>query len=89
VQFQRVSWCNGLFVDRFKRRDWGGERELISAHARLGVADRFAGKFADAPYFINHERWPWKLAVGEVDGEPVVVILRRVRTAGERYRPED
>jgi hypothetical protein len=35
VQFQRVSWCNGLFVDRFKRRDWGGERELISAHARL------------------------------------------------------
>jgi RNA polymerase sigma-70 factor, ECF subfamily len=62
---------------------------LISAHARLGVADRFVGKFADAPYFFNYKRWPWKLAVGEVDGEPVVVILRRVRTPGERDRPED
>jgi RNA polymerase sigma-70 factor, ECF subfamily len=52
-------------------------RELISADARLGVADRFAGKFADAPYFSNYNRWPSKLAAGEVDGEPVVVTLRR------------
>jgi RNA polymerase sigma-70 factor, ECF subfamily len=51
-------------------------RELISADARLGVADRFAGKFADAPYFSNYNRWPSKLAAGEVDGEPVVVTLR-------------
>jgi RNA polymerase sigma-70 factor, ECF subfamily len=68
-----------LYVDRFNRRDWDGVRELISADARPGVDDRFAGKFADAPYFFNYNRWPWpwKLAVGEVDGEPVVVILRR------------
>ena len=66
-----------LYVDRFNRRDWDGVRELISADARPGVADRFAGKFADAPYFFNYNRWPWKLAVGEVDGESVVVILRR------------
>jgi len=67
-----------LYVDRFNRRDWDGVRELISADARLTVADLFAGKFADAPYFFNYNRWPWpwKLAVGEVDGEPAVIILR-------------
>jgi RNA polymerase sigma-70 factor, ECF subfamily len=68
-----------LYVDRFNRRDWDGVRELISADARLNVLDRFAGKFADAPYFFNYNRWPWpwKLAVGEVDGEPVLIILQR------------
>jgi RNA polymerase sigma-70 factor, ECF subfamily len=68
-----------LYVDRFNRRDWDGVPELISADARLSVLDRFTGKFADAPYFFNYDRWPWpwKLAVGEMDGEPVVVILQR------------
>src|SRR5215468_6958086 len=68
-----------LYVDRFNRRDWDGVRELTSADARLNVAERFAGKFADAPYFFNYERWswPWKLALGEVDGESVVIVLRR------------
>ena len=68
-----------LYVDRFNRRDWEGVRELTSADARLNVAERFAGKFAVAPYFFNYERWPWpwKLALGEVDGEPVVIVLRR------------
>ena len=69
-----------LYVERFNRRDWDGVRELVSADARLNVAERFAGKFADAPYFFNYERWPapWKLALGEVDGEPVVIMLERV-----------
>jgi RNA polymerase sigma-70 factor (ECF subfamily) len=68
-----------LYVDRFNRRDWDGVRELISADARLNVAERFARKFSDAPYFFNYERWPspWKLAVGDVDGEPVVIMLER------------
>jgi len=68
-----------LYVERFNRRDWDGVRELISADARLNVAERFAGKFADAPYFFNYDRWPWpwKLVMGEVDGEPAVVILQR------------
>ena len=68
-----------LYVDRFNRRDWDGVRELISADARLNVAERFVGKFSDAPYFFNYERWPgpWKLALGEVDGEPVVIMLER------------
>ena len=68
-----------LYVERFNRRDWDGVRELTSADARLNVAERFAGKFSDAAYFYNYERWPWpwKLALGEVDGEPVVLVLRR------------
>jgi RNA polymerase sigma-70 factor, ECF subfamily len=68
-----------LYVERFNRRDWDGVRELVSADARLNVAERFAGKFSEAPYFFNYERWPvpWKLALGEVDGEPVVIILER------------
>jgi RNA polymerase sigma-70 factor (ECF subfamily) len=67
-----------LYVDRFNRRDWDGVRELISADARLTVADRFAGKFEEAPYFFNYDSWPWpwKLALGELDGEPVVIILQ-------------
>jgi len=68
-----------LYIDRFNRRDWDGVRELISADARLNVADRFAGNLADAPYFSNYEKLPlrWKLAAGELDGEPVVIILQR------------
>jgi len=68
-----------LYVERFNRRDWDGVRELIRADARLNVADAFAGKLAEAPYFSNYERWsmPWKLAVGDDDGEPAVVILQR------------
>jgi len=48
-----------LCVDRFNRRDWDGVRDLINSDARLDVFDRFAGKAADAPYFVNYERWPW------------------------------
>ena len=68
-----------LYVERFNRRDWDGVRELISADARLNVADAFAGKLTDAPYFSNWGRWsvPWRLAEGEVDGEPAVIILQR------------
>jgi len=68
-----------LYVDRFNRRDWDGVRELISADARLNVADRFGGKFADASYFFNYNNWPWpwRLAFGELDGEPVLIILQR------------
>jgi len=68
-----------LYVERFNRRDWDGVRELLSADARLNVAERFAGKFAEASYFFNYDRWPWpwRLALGEVDDEPVIIVLRR------------
>ena len=65
-----------LYVDRFNRHDWDGIRELVSADARLEVADRFSGMFAKAPYFNNYARWPkpWRLAVGSVEGAPAVII---------------
>jgi RNA polymerase sigma-70 factor (ECF subfamily) len=68
-----------LHVERFNRHDWGGLRELIAEDARLQVADRFLGPLDESPYFGNYERWtfPWRLAMGEVDGEPVVVVLNR------------
>jgi len=68
-----------LYVERFNRRDWDGLRELIAADARLRVADRFAGRVVDSPYFRNYERWtvPWRMVLGEVDGEPVVIRLEQ------------
>ena len=68
-----------LYIERFNRRDWDGLRELISADAQLRVVDAFAGRFADSPYFSNYERWsmPWKLGMAEMEGETVVVVLRR------------
>ena len=66
-----------LYVDRFNRRDWDGLRELISADARLLVADRFSGRFADAGYLGVYERMrvTWRLTLGEVDGEPSIILL--------------
>jgi RNA polymerase sigma-70 factor (ECF subfamily) len=75
-----------LYVDRFNKRDWEGLRKLISADARLRVADRFAGSLEESPYFGNYERQtaPWRLAVAEVDGELAVVALRPY---GDEWRP--
>ncbi|HEY2472631.1 MAG TPA: RNA polymerase sigma factor [Terracidiphilus sp.] len=68
-----------LYVDGFNKRDWEGLRKLISADARLRVADRFVGSLDESPYFGNYERQtvPWRLAVAEVDGELAVVALRQ------------
>src|SRR5579872_691139 len=65
-----------LYVERFNRQDWDGLRELISADAQLRVADRFAGSFATAGYLGVYSRWktPLRLVVGNVDGEPVLII---------------
>jgi RNA polymerase sigma-70 factor (ECF subfamily) len=81
-----VSRLLHLYVDRFNKRDWDGLRKLISADARLRVADRFVGSLDESPYFGNYERQtvPWRLAVAEVDGELVVVALRPY---GDEWRP--
>lgn len=87
-----------LYVERFNRRDWDGVRELITADARLQVADHFVGPLVNASYFVRYGRLtiPWRLAVGEVDGETAIVALRlendvwtpssiiRVHTDGDR-----
>ena len=72
-----------LYVERFNRRDWDGLRELISADARVVVADRYAGGVAGAPYFGHYEAStvPWRVAAAEVAGEPVIVVLH-LREAG-------
>jgi len=68
-----------LYVERFIRHDWDGLRELISADARLNVIDRFRGRLDESGYFGVYERWsfPWTMAVGDVDGTSVVIMLHR------------
>jgi RNA polymerase sigma-70 factor, ECF subfamily len=67
-----------LYVERFNSQDWDGLRELISADARLLVADRYAGSFAAGGYLGVYSRMKqtWRLTLGEVDGEPSVVVLK-------------
>ena len=68
-----------LYVERFNQRDWDGLRKLIADDARLRVADRFAGRLTESPYFGNYARRTdaWRMALGEVDGEPAIITLRR------------
>jgi len=74
-----MSRLLSLYVERFNRGDWDGLRELIAADARLLVADRFSGKVVDSPYFGQYQRSPgaWRVAMGVIDGEGVLVTLRR------------
>jgi RNA polymerase sigma-70 factor (ECF subfamily) len=67
----------GLYVDRFNRRDWNGLRDLIADDARVLVADRFAGRLADSPYFGRYQRLtvPWRMALGEVDGDSAIITM--------------
>ena len=65
------------YVELFNLRDWDGVRALTSADARLKVADCFNGALAELPYFIEYERnsRPWKMEVGAIDGETVLLVL--------------
>ena len=65
------------YAQLFNARDWDGLRELISADARLLVADRYAGPFADGGYLgvYSRMRVTWRLTLGEMDGEPAIVLL--------------
>jgi RNA polymerase sigma-70 factor, ECF subfamily len=65
-----------LYAERFAERDWDGVRALLTADARLRVADCYQGPVAGAPYFENYERIPrpWTARTGFVDGEAVVLI---------------
>jgi RNA polymerase sigma-70 factor (ECF subfamily) len=66
-----------LYVDRFNARDWDALRELISADARLLVADRYSGSFSDGGYLGVYSRMPvaWRLTLGDVDAEPAIILL--------------
>jgi len=67
-----------LYLERFNRRDWDGLLELISADARLRVADRYLGDVASAPYYRNYAKRPapWRASIGNVDGEAVIVVFQ-------------
>lgn len=68
-----------LYVERFNQQDWDGLRTLIAADARLRVADGFSGTLDSSPYFGRYATVPvpWRMAAGQVDGEPAVIILHR------------
>lgn len=72
-----VEQLLGLYVERFNRNDWDGLRELITDDARVRVADKYFGPLTGSPYFGRYQRLttPWRVAVGEVDGEPAVIVL--------------
>jgi RNA polymerase sigma-70 factor (ECF subfamily) len=65
------------YVELFNRHDWDGVRALTSADAKLQVSDCFRGLLADSPYFAEYDRAarPWRMEVGEIDGETVLVTL--------------
>lgn len=73
-----VSPLLSLYLERFNRRDWDGLLELISADARLRVADRYFGDVASAPYYRNYAKRPapWRASIGTVDGEAVIVVFQ-------------
>ena len=77
AQADQAVRLRDLYIERFTRKDWDGVRELITADARLVVADRYSGPVEGAPYFGRYERLtrPWRLASGEVDGEDVLIVL--------------
>ena len=68
-----------LYVSRFTAANWDGLRELISADARLLVADRYSGSFASGGYLgvYSRMRVTWRLTIGEVDHEPSVISPQR------------
>ena len=67
-----------LCVYRFNSRDWDGLRELISAYARLLVADRYSDGFAVVGY-LGVYSW----MKGEVDAEPLIILLNECNGACE------
>ena len=74
------------YVECFNRRDWDALDRLIQADATLDVVDRFVGKMEEAGYFRNYVAlpWEWKLSLGRVDGEPVILHWKKF---GADWRP--
>jgi len=73
----QLSKLLNRYVALFNQRDWDGVRALTSADARLRVSDCYNGLLVDAPYFVEFERAqaPWRLEIGAIDGEAVLIVL--------------
>jgi RNA polymerase sigma-70 factor (ECF subfamily) len=74
------------YVELFNRHDWDGVRALTSADARLRVSDCFNGQLSESPYFVEYDNGQanWKMVVGEVDGETVLLVLHQ---NGDSWKP--
>jgi RNA polymerase sigma-70 factor (ECF subfamily) len=72
-----ASFLLRRYVELFNLHDWDGVRVLTAADARLKVADCFNGLLSESPYFIEYERdsRPWKIDIGAIDGETVLLVL--------------
>lgn len=79
----------GRYVELFNRRDWDGVRALTSADAQLRVADCFRGQLAESPYFVEYEnaKVAWRMVVGEVDGETMLLVLHRAKGGWKPAHP--
>ncbi|MDX8530856.1 sigma-70 family RNA polymerase sigma factor [Mesorhizobium sp. VK25A] len=67
------------YVELFNRRDWDGVRALTSADAQLRVSDCFRGSLSESIYFVEYEKGKanWRVAIGAVDDEIVLLVLHR------------
>jgi len=75
----QLSRLLNRYVELFNRRDWNGVRALTSADAQLRVSDCFRGPLSESPYFVEYEKGKanWKMAIGAVDDEIVLLVLHR------------
>ncbi len=74
------------YADGFNRRAWDELRSLIRADARIHVADRYAGRLSESPYFQRYAEVPHPLRASAEDvwGHAVVVIREE---RGDRWVP--
>ena len=75
----QLSRLLNRYVELFNRRDWDGVRALTSADAQLRVSDCFRGPLSESIYFVEYEKGKesWRMAIGAVDGEIVLLVLHR------------
>lgn len=70
------------YVECFNRRDWEALGRLVQVDARLEVVGVSEGTMLDTGrnYYGNYTKlpWEWRLSLGRVDGEPVIVHWRRI-----------